>query len=338
MFLGFVSLNISLYVIMSRGYIYSIDAALRYFLLGSVAMSLFFFGGAIHLYLYGSFEFSSFTDIGALALLTPSGGSAGLLFSQKLAYFSMFVLFLFKLGVFPFHFYVPSLYRTLNYGVLGLYSIPVKVALFFSFLGFVDNLGLLVVFMYPVFIFIGVGSLFVGTYGAIQQVRLRSFWAYSYISSMGFVFLGFPPSLESATASAYFVHYISIWGIIFLFFGVLGQSSLKVSGIRTKATQFVFISEIMAVGSADDKKPVLLLTLLLSTLAGLPPAVGFVFKFGILSSLASSLLGVLILPSVLMLLPIGAYNYMRLIVRAVEGVNSSTSNFLISSLFYHEFV
>lgn len=216
LFLGFVALNLCLYGLMIRGYTFATDAAVRYFLLGSVAMCFFFFGVSLQFCLSGSFGFSTFTHL--CSLMVSENITTGLLFSQKLAYLCMLCLFLFKLGVFPFHFYVPSIYTSINYGVLGIYSVPVKLVLFFSFINFLELLGTHVCVVYPLLLFVGVGSLLVGTLGALRQVRLRSFWAYSYISSMGFVFIGFTVSsntLVTSAASSYFLQYLITWAFLF---------------------------------------------------------------------------------------------------------------------------
>lgn len=102
----------------------------------------------------------------------------------------VFIAFLFKLGAYPFHFYLPSMYEGTDYRTLGVITIPVKWFTFLAMLKFIAVYGTVSVTFAYFLVALGFGSLFFGSYGLYAQNRLRSFWAYSYLGSLGFTLMG----------------------------------------------------------------------------------------------------------------------------------------------------
>lgn len=202
--LTFVGLNVVLYGLMLRDSTASADATLKYFALGAVATSFLFFGIFLHAVCYGSVDYSSISF-----LIARNYNTSGVLaFStlQAFAFLCVFTAFLFKLGVYPYHFYLADVYEGVRLETLVIITIPVKFVVFFAMLNYFETLWCLTSLVQPLLSFIGLGAVITGSYGAFHQQRLRTFWAYSYIGSMGFVFLGFKATAfgYSATVAVYY--------------------------------------------------------------------------------------------------------------------------------------
>lgn len=206
----FVALNIVLYGLMLRDSLFSADATLKYFALGAAATVLLFIGIFLHVFSYGSVEYSTIGFLLSRVFVYSAEGDF-LTWVHVLAFICVLTAFLFKLGVYPYHYYLVDIYEGVRLETLAVITVPVKIATYFALLNYIGILSYLQGLIQPLFIFVGFGSVLSGSFGAYLQPKLRSFWAYSYISSMGFVFLGFQYSLSGFTtfpATFYFVTYI----------------------------------------------------------------------------------------------------------------------------------
>lgn len=166
-----MALNVSLYGLMLQGSRYSVEAATKYFLLGAASTGLLFFGVFLHFVEYGSISYSTFSFIissglTALPILSTT---------QIVAFTCVLAAFLFKLGVYPFHFYLTAVYDGVRYDTLGIITLPVKCVVYFAMLNFIQSYGYAAVTFQSGFVFLGLGSLFMGSYGAYLQQKLRSF-------------------------------------------------------------------------------------------------------------------------------------------------------------------
>jgi NADH-quinone oxidoreductase subunit N len=131
------------------------------------------------------------------AYLIYSDSASGDLKLFSLLFFLGIILFLtsifFKIGVFPLHFYVADIYETAPYPVIFFFSAVVKPAFLFFLLRFAY------LFFFPFvsigfqvfFIFIGLGSVILGTLGALHQGGIKRFLGYTSISQFGFFILVF---------------------------------------------------------------------------------------------------------------------------------------------------
>lgn len=333
--LAWVALNVSLYGLMLQGSRYSIEAATKYFLLGAASTGLLFFGVFLHFVEYGSVGYSTFS------FLISSGISAlpVLSLTQLVAFICVLTAFLFKLGVYPFHFYLTAVYGGVRYDMLGIITLPVKCITYFAMLNFVQSYGYAAVTFHSGFVFLGLGSLFMGAYGAYLQQKLRSFWAYSYVGSMGFVFLGFNVSsatLVTYVGTQYFMIYLFTWALVYWWFNAarLAESITTADGLaRIRYTEIRYIAELSSTTNIAPKYRLPAFVLIFS-LAGVPPTLGFWAKFCVLSSLTNTGFGYLVLLSVLLLLPLSAYNYLRLVRAMSFQMDELYEGSSVSAVFY----
>lgn len=125
-----VGVNVSLYALFIKGSVHSVEAGLKYFLVGLLVTCLLFFSTVVYSLEYFSFDMSYFNYLTAHGLGDSGVLAVGLTFTQRLVLITLVVSFLFKLGAFPFHFYVADLYQSLRWDVLYVYTIPLKVVIF----------------------------------------------------------------------------------------------------------------------------------------------------------------------------------------------------------------
>lgn len=181
-FLGIEQLSLALYVLAGCGYPReaSQEAALKYVLLGSLASGFLIFGSAL---LYGSAGSVSLTALGQAAA-APSG-----LFVAGIALFLVGIAF--KLGLAPFHTWVPDIYEGSPLAVTGFMAVAVKAAAFAVLARFVyvvfghDSVALAPLWTLAIL------SMLVGNLGAIRQRNLKRLLGYSSIAQAGYMVVAF---------------------------------------------------------------------------------------------------------------------------------------------------
>ena len=162
----------------------SVEAALKYFILGSYASVLLLFGISILYISSGTLNFSDFSLI--LSFLDILSINNILFFLGMILFF---VGIFFKLGLFPFHYWVPDVYEGSPLLITLFFSVLTKL----SFVILVINLLLSLVHVYSFlvdfFYYCSLGSIIYGTLMSLYQVRVKRLLAYSGISHMGFIIL-----------------------------------------------------------------------------------------------------------------------------------------------------
>ena len=251
-YLGLELQTFSLFVLISgnRSSIKGKEASLKYFILGALSSGLFLLAVSILYYNTQSISVESLNQF--------SGCYQEWNFLKTILLLSVF----FKLSLFPLHFWIPDIYEGSDlYVVLLIGSLP-KI----SILGFLFQLEL---FHY---IFYGccLGSIVVGTFGAINQTKIKRLLAYSGITHMGLCLLAFSLFFKGGISCSlnYIIIYIINFSpvIILIFLNVPTKESIAgLSGYSTIN---------MSLG--------LSWCLLLLSMAGLPPLSGFLIKWWVI--------------------------------------------------------
>jgi NADH-quinone oxidoreductase subunit N len=274
----------------NRSYLQT-EAGLKYFLFGSVASSLYLFGTSI-LYLYtGSVNFDS---IAALSYF-PMDYQYIFHISLILILISLF----FKLGIAPFHFWLPLVYTYSSSIVTYLFILLPKIPLFYLLYKFA-SLSLNSLFYLPILL-----SLFIGTIFAFRATNLKTFLAYSAIANAAF-FLA--PMMYQSTYSFYaFVLYLFTYSILItiaflpILFLVRSDNSLAFINLR----DLIILKKVNPVLCA-------LYGLMAFGFAGVPPLLGFFAKlFIVLSALSFS--AYLLVAFLLVFSLISGFYYIRLV-------------------------
>lgn len=190
---------------------FSIEAGLKYFILGALSSGILLFGCSL---LYGFTGLTNFLDLTILFyynilegfnLNHYKGALIGIIF--------IYCGILFKIGIVPFHMWVSDIYE----------GSPTNITFFFAIVPQISILSLLlrlnVIFLYAylkylyIFLmFLAIFSILVGTLGAIYQTKLKRIIAYSGISNMGYILTA---TLTIDVESMYSViFYIIVYNII----------------------------------------------------------------------------------------------------------------------------
>ena len=307
MYMGLELQALSLYAMaaLRRDHVRSIEAAMKYFVLGAVASGFLLFGISI---IYGATG-------GALDIQQISGTIAsGKVAPQMLVFGLVFLVagVAFKLGVVPFHMWVPDVYQGTPTAVTLMISAAPKIAAFVMVVRiFVEGMPTLVVDWSSMFASMAVVSLALGNLSAIRQKNLKRMLAYSGISHMGFVLLGFLATRPSSDEFAW----VSGMGAGFYYVIIYAITTLASFGvILAMSAQGFEADQLDDLKGLNQRNPWLafLILIIMFSLAGIPPMVGFLAKFMIISGLVAA--GNLPLAVIAVLFSlIGAFYYLRVV-------------------------
>ena len=142
----------------------SSEGALKYFMLGALSSGMFLFSLVITYLNSGELTIISFNSLNYFSSYNVQ------------TYFLIFSMF-FKLSLFPIHFWIPDIYEGCTNRVMGVIGTFPKI----SVLGFLIQLNL----VSNLFLWCALGSILVGTIGAMNQSKLKRLLAYSGITHMG---------------------------------------------------------------------------------------------------------------------------------------------------------
>ena len=310
-YLGLELLTLSSYALVAlrRDHATSVEAAMKYFVLGAMASGFLLYGMSM---LYGA---TGSLDIGEVFKAINSGQIK----HQVLVFGLVFVVagLAFKLGVVPFHMWVPDVYQGAPTAITVLIGGAPKLAAFAMTMRLlVDGLLPLAIDWQQMLMVLAVASLLIGNLAGLHQNNLKRMLAYSTISQMGFVLLGLmsgvvdgkvdPATVENAYSSAmfYVVTYVltalASFGIILL---------LAREGFESE--------EISDLAGLNQRSPLYagVMAICLFSMAGIPPLVGFYAKLSVLQALVASgsslYIGLAVYAVVMSL--IGAFYYLRVV-------------------------
>ena len=212
----------------------------------------------------------------------------------------------FKIGMVPFHMWVPDAYQGAPTPVTGYMGSAVKLAGFGLALRLMGGLFLpIAVFWTPMINTLAVITMFVGNLAALQQDNLKRMWAYSSISHAGYLLLAIGSISKFGPNSTLVYYYLVVYGLMFLgFFAILN--------LIEQHTRSTSISQISGLGFSH---PVLgaCLALFAFSGAGIPPTAGFLAKYFIFLDAVRAENTPFVVLGVISSL-IGVYYYLRVVV------------------------
>jgi len=274
-FLGIETMSLCLYILvaMSKEEVLSKEAAFKYFVIGSFASAILLYGIA---FIYGTVGSTYFPEIAAAA---PKLINTNRLF---LVGFAMVILGLgFKVAMFPLHAWAPDVYQGAATPVTAFMSTAVKVATFASFLRLFNSEALgSAPRILEIMQWLAVLTIIVGNIAAVMQDNLKRMLAYSSIAHSGYILVG----LIAAGFGENFKW--GATGVMFYLFSyslmTLGSFAL-IALLEDKEDIKVNVQNLKGLA---HHHPVLALSLsvLMLSLAGIPPTLGFFGKFYIFSA------------------------------------------------------
>jgi NADH-quinone oxidoreductase subunit N len=308
LYLGLELMSLALYalVALDRDSARATEAAMKYFVLGALASGLLLYGMSM---LYGA---TGTLEIGGVAQALYKGQAVGTVMIFGLVFVVAGIAF--KLGVVPFHMWIPDVYH----------GAPTAITLFIGsapkFAAFAMAMRLLVFGMFDLaeqwqtmLMIMAVLSIAVGNLAAIAQTNLKRMLAYSTISHMGFMLLGLmsgvagarpdPSMVVNAYSSAFYytVAYVLMslgaFGVILLLsrVGYEAENLEDFKGLNKRSPWFAFIMMV-----------------LMFSMAGVPFFVGFFAKFSVLlAAIGAGYLWVAVIAVMFSL--VGAFYYLRVV-------------------------
>jgi NADH-quinone oxidoreductase subunit N len=290
--------SLSFYVVaaLKRRSEFATEAGLKYFLLGAFASGLLLFGCAL---LYGLTGTTHLVELGLLLAGTGAQASPGVVLGMLLLFAGLF----FKLAAAPFHMWAPDVYEGAPTAITVYFMSVPKLALgvLWVRLAYGTFFDLLAQWQ-PLVILVSGLSLLVGAFGGLAQGALKRLLAYSGIGHTGFLLAaGACGTLEGVQA---LLVYLVIYVVMTL--GVFALLLGSPRGARRR-----FLQDLRALGGTDPAVAAGL-TVLLFSLAGIPPLAGFYTKALVIeATLGASLMPLAVL-SVLTSV-VSCFYYIRLV-------------------------
>ena len=304
LYLGLEVLSLSSYalVALNRDNGMASEAAIKYFFLGALASGFVLYGMSL---LYGV---TGSLDIGSVAQVVGEHARAGNFSALLGLALTMLVVGIgFKLGIAPFHMWLPDVYHGAATAVTALLSTVSKLAAFVLVTKLLTGAAAPLIEQWQqMFAVLAVLSLAVGNLVAIAQSNLKRMLAYSTVSHMGFFLLGvLAGDADGMAASLFYMVTYALTGLAA--FGMI--MLLSRAGFEA--------DRIDDFRGLNQRSPWLALVMLvvMFSLAGVPPTVGFYAKLGVIQAvLRHDLLWLAIVAVVFSV--VGAFYYLR-VVKAI---------------------
>ncbi|ACT59415.1 NADH-quinone oxidoreductase subunit N [Hirschia baltica] len=260
LYMGIETLSLSSYVLaaFNRDSRRSAEAGLKYFVLGALASGLLLFGCSL---VYGYTGFASFEQIAA------ADQSIGLTFGLVLILMALS----FKASAAPFHVWTPDVYEGAPTPVVTFFSTAPKLAtvavlanIMFTVFGVYEESWMLIIAI------VSAISMLVGAFGGLAQNNIKRLLAYSSIANVGYALMGVAAGEVNGAASV--LTYMTIYVITTL--GMFGI----VLAMRRRDGQVEEISDLNGLSTSRPGLAVAM-TVLVFSVAGIPPMAGFLGKW-----------------------------------------------------------
>lgn len=298
LYVGLELLSLSLYAMVAfqRDSAVATEAAMKYFVLGALASGLLLYGMSLIYGLTGTLE------LPAMAQALHEGVKDDTILAFGLVFLVAGLGF--KLGVAPFHMWVPDIYQGAPSAVTLFIATAPKLAAFaFTMRLLVDGLEPAIGDWQGMLAVMAVLSLAIGNLAAIMQSNIKRMLAYSTISHMGFLLLG----VLTGTFGGYSAGLFYAIAYVLMSLGTFGMVVyLSQNGMEA--------AELDDYKGLNQRHPWLaaLLGMLMFSMAGIPPFVGFYAKLAVLQSLVGAGWTWLAVVAVLFSL-VGAFYYLRVV-------------------------
>jgi NADH-quinone oxidoreductase subunit N len=316
-YLGLELLTLSSYALVAlrRDDAQATEAAMKYFVLGALASGFLLYGLSM---VYGATGSLNLTEV----MLTIAGGDDMLKGSpQVLTLGLVFVVagLAFKLGVVPFHMWVPDVYHGAPTAITLMIGGAPKLAAFAIVIRLlVEGLQPLAVDWQQMLAVLAVMSLLVGNLAAIAQTNLKRMLAFSTIAQMGFMLLGLLAGVVQGADGVDTGNMVNAYGSSMFYVITYVLTTLGTFGVILLLSRSGFESEnVSDLAGLNQRSPLYagVMAVCMFSLAGVPPLVGFYAKLAVLQALLASsgafYVGLAVFAVIMSL--IGAFYYLRLV-------------------------
>jgi NADH-quinone oxidoreductase subunit N len=301
LYLGLEIMSLSLYALIAtaRDRASAIEAALKYFVLGAIASGLLLYGMSMIYGISGSLDIS---QISSFASASTLGSQQTLILNFGLVFLVIGIAF--KLGAVPFHMWVPDVYQGSPTSVtMFLSTVPKIAAIALLIRLLIDGLGELQHYWADLFMILAVLSIAIGSLVALTQTNIKRMLAYSTISHIGFVLLGFVTGVVDGYGAAVF------YVLAYILMSLAAFGSIIV--LNRKGFEADQISDFQGLSKHSPWFALIMLVVMLS-MAGVPPFIGFYSKLFILQQVVAEGYVILAITAVIFAV-ISAYYYLQII-------------------------
>ena len=298
LYMGLELQSLALYVVaaINRSNARSSEAGLKYFVLGSLSSGMLLYGASM---VYGFTGTTEFAGIAAAVSANPTG-NVGLLVGLVLVLAGV----AFKISAVPFHMWTPDVYEGAPTPVTAFFASAPKVAAMAllmrvalqPFAGMEDAWQQILTFM-------SIASMALGAFAAIGQSNIKRLLAYSSIGHMGYALVGL--AAGGAEGARGVIAYIIIYAL-----STLGVFACVIA-MKRRDQQVETISDLAGLAQSN-KGLAFVFSMLMFSLAGIPPLAGFFAKAFVFLAAIKSGLYVLAVIGVLSSV-VGAYYYLRIV-------------------------
>lgn len=278
--LSFVALetfSLGMYVLagFNKAFAGNREAAIKYFLLGAFAAAFFLMGLAL---IFGATGSVNLADLGATFALQGLHPDRLLLLQGGVLL--VLVAFAFKVGLAPFHLWVPDVYEGAPTPVTAFLSAGAKLAAFGALLRLLGQVPAQSGPWPQVLGALAILTLLAGNLGALKQQSLKRLLAYSSIAHSGYAVVGLLGlGVKDGSAVNAVLSYVLIYGVMnFLAFALVSALELQLNSPDGKRS--ALLSDLQGLGF---ERPWfgLAMAVAMVSMAGLPPTAGFIVKFGV---------------------------------------------------------
>ncbi len=299
LYLGLELQSLAIYVIaaINRDSVKSTEAGLKYFVLGALSSGMLLYGMSL---VYGFTGHTHFADI-AQALTVDGARSLGLIFGL------VFILagIAFKISAVPFHMWTPDVYEGAPTPVTAFLASAPKIAAMAMMTRIVITAFQPVMADWQqVVVFISIASMLLGSFAAIGQKNIKRLMAYSSIGHMGYALVGLAAGSQTGVSG------VMLYMLIYMVM-TLGSFAIIMSMRRKDGTVVENVADLAGLSTTNPMMATVL-TILMFSLAGIPPLAGFFGKYFVFVSAIEAKLYALAIIGVLASV-VGAYYYLRVI-------------------------
>ena len=301
LYMGLEIMSLSLYALIAsaRDRAVAIEAALKYFVLGAIASGLLLYGMSMIYGITGSLDIAQISNFARASTLA----------SQQTLILNFGLVFLvigvaFKLGAVPFLMWLPDVYQGSPTSVtMFLSTVPKIAAIALLIRLLIDGLGDLQHYWSDLLMIIAVLSIALGSLVALMQSNIKRMLAYSTISHIGFVLLGFVTGVVEGYGAAVF------YVLVYILMSLAAFGSIIV--LNKNGFEADQISDYQGLSKHSPWFALIILVVMLS-MAGVPPFIGFYSKLFILQQVIAE--GYVILAVIAVVFAvISAYYYLQII-------------------------
>jgi NADH-quinone oxidoreductase subunit N len=299
LYLGLELMSLPLYAMVAllRDKNKSTEAAIKYFVLGAIASGFVLYGMSM---VYGGTQSLDIATVAQSIAMIPPVDSYILIVGLV----CIIAGIAFKIGLVPFHMWIPDVYAGAPTAVTLFITVAPKVAGFALLIRMlVDAMPGFYIQWQDLLIVLAILSMVLGNVVAIAQTNIKRMFAYSTIAHGGYMLLGVAAASPDGFAASLFYT---------IFYAIMSMGGF---GILTLMTQRgIDVESIDDLKGLNSRNPWLafLMLVILFSMAGIPPTVGFFAKLGVLEALVNAHLVWLACVTIILAV-IGSYYYLRVV-------------------------